>query len=190
MNDPPIESSNVGKGRLGPPLHSGAQACMKDKKLQELLTLVQALSARQRKALAVHLAAMDKAPKAIGVIEDRPQGSPTCPHCGKTHIVRNGHSNGLQRYWCRGCSATFNALTGTPLAHLHLREKWLQQAQALHDGLSLSQVPVLVARDRAGQTADFILEVDDSEHASDKLGPLMAQGHHSLCRTSTPTTAA
>lgn len=221
---------------------------MRDKKLHEILTLVQALSARQRKTLAGHLAAMDNAPKAIGVIEDRQQGSPTCPHCGKTHIVRNGHSNGLQRYWCRGCSTTFNALTGTPLAHLHLRDKWLQQAQALRDGLSLSQVqqrldiarttalrwrhrflavpkdiraprltgvaeadhtyflrsakgerygllrkarkrggkasqrglsreqvPVLVARDRAGQTADFILEVGDSEHASDKLRPLMAQ---------------
>jgi len=221
---------------------------MRDKKLHEILTLVQALSARQRKTLAGHLAAMDKALKAIGVIEHRQQGSPTCPHCGKTHIVRNGHSNGLQRYWCRGCGTTFNALTGTPLAHLHLRDKWLQQAQALHHRLSLSQVqqrlcvarttalrwrhrflaapkdiraprligvaeadhtyflrsakgerygllrkarrgkasqrglsreqvpvPVLVARDRAGQTADFILEVDDSEHASDKLRPLMAQ---------------
>ncbi|MBS0389923.1 MAG: IS1 family transposase [Proteobacteria bacterium] len=135
---------------------------MKDKKLQELLTLVQALSARQRKALARHLAAMDKAPKAIGVIEDRPQGSPTCPHCGKTHIVRNGHSNGLQRYWCRGCSATFNALTGTPLAHLHLRGP----DGRLHPGGGR-------LRARLGQA-----------RAAD--GP----GHHPLCRTSTPITAA
>lgn len=222
---------------------------MKDKQLQELLTLVEALSVRQYKALAGHLADMDKAPtKTIGVIERRQQGTPTCPHCGKTHVVRNGHPDGLQRYLCRGCGITFNALTGKPLAHLHLRDKWLQQAQALCDGLSLSQVqqrldiarttalrwrhrflampkeiraqrltgvaeadhtyflhsakgerpgllrkahrrggkasqrelsreqvPVLVARDRTGQTADFILEVDDCEHASDKLRPLMAK---------------
>jgi len=182
------------------------------------------------------------------VIERHQQGTPICPHCGKTHIVRNGHCDGLQRYLCRYCGTSFNALTGTPLAHLHLRGKWLQQAQALRDGLSLSQVqerlgiarttalrwrhrflaapkelraprltgvaeadqtyflrsakgerlgllrkarkrggkarqrglsreqvPVLLARDRAGQTADFILEVDDAEHASDKLRPLMAK---------------
>lgn len=36
---------------------------MRDKKLQKILTLAQALSARQRKMLATHLAAMDKAPQ-------------------------------------------------------------------------------------------------------------------------------
>ena len=51
-------------------------------------------------------------------------------------------------------------------------------------------VPVLVARDRAGQTADFILEVDDSEHAADKLKPLMdkdtilcTEGDATMCAT-------
>jgi len=38
------------------------------------------------------------------------------------------------------CGKTFNALTGTPLAHLHLHGKWLGQAQALRERLSLSQV--------------------------------------------------
>lgn len=221
---------------------------MKNKKLLEILTLVQSLSARQRKALAAHLMAMDKAPEAIETIERSSQGKPPCPHCGKTHVVRNGHSNGLQRYLCRDCAITFNALTATPLAHLHQRGKWLQQTQALREGLSLSQVqqrlgvarttalrwrhrflaapkdiraqsltgvaeadqtyfrrsakgqrqgllrqarrrggksfasrrsreliPVLVARDRSGQTADFILQADNSECATGKLKPLMAK---------------
>ena len=111
-----------------------------DKTLRQILALMQTLSARQRKALAAHLAALDKAPEAIGVIESRQHEQPVCPHCSKTRIVRNGHSAGLQRYLCRDCGKTFNALTATPLAHLHLRGKWLQQAQALRDGLSLSQV--------------------------------------------------
>lgn len=81
-------------------------------------------------------------------------------------------------------------------------------------------VAVLAARDRAGQSADFIVEVDDSEHAADKLKPLLAKDtivctegdatarkrgveHHAvnvsagmrvdgpwLDKTSTPTTAA
>lgn len=113
---------------------------MMDKTLRQILELMQTLSARQRKALAGHLAALDKAPEAIGVIESRQHDQPVCPRCSKSRIVRNGHSGGLQRYLCRDCGKTFNALTATPLAHLHLRGKWLQQVQALRDGLSLSQV--------------------------------------------------
>ena len=40
-------------------------------------------------------------------------------------------------YMCRACERTFNALTGTPLAHLQKREKWLEYARAIVDGLSL-----------------------------------------------------
>ncbi len=154
---------------------------------------------------------------------------------------------------CNGSSAAVaagrstNALTGTPLAHLHLRGKWLDQATVLRDGLSLKQaearlgvahatafrwrhrflttpkslmaqiltgvaevdetvflrsfkgqrgdlgrkprhrggkaakrglsreqVPVLVARDRSGATADFILVVDDSAHIAPALQPLVS----------------
>ena len=38
---------------------------------------------------------------------------------------------------CKACERTFNALTGTPLAHLQKREKWLEYARAIVDGLSL-----------------------------------------------------
>jgi hypothetical protein len=34
---------------------------------------------------------------------------------------------------------TFNVLTGTPVAHLHQRGKWLEQATVIRDGLSLTQ---------------------------------------------------
>jgi hypothetical protein len=55
-------------------------------------------------------------------------------------VVRNGHANGLQRFKCRACTKSFNALTGTPLARLHQRGKWLSQASALRDGLVLREV--------------------------------------------------
>ncbi len=35
------------------------------------------------------------------------------------------------------CGRTFNALTGTPLAQLHCRTKWLDYARAMVDGVSL-----------------------------------------------------
>jgi transposase-like protein len=63
---------------------------------------------------------------------DTPRG---CPHCQGVKLVRNGHADGLQRYKCRGCARTFNALSKTPLARLRLKDKWLQQAHVLCQGL-------------------------------------------------------
>ncbi len=47
--------------------------------------------------------------------------------------------------------------------------------KAAKRGLSNEQVPVLVARDRSGATADFVLPADDSDCASKALKPLLAQ---------------
>lgn len=44
-------------------------------------------------------------------------------------------ADGLQRYKRRTCSKSFNALTGTPLARLRHKGKWLEQTRALADGL-------------------------------------------------------
>ncbi|WP_165390738.1 IS1595 family transposase [Pseudoduganella lutea] len=52
-------------------------------------------------------------------------GKRPCPRCGGTRCHRSGHANGLQRYRCIACRRSFNALTGTPLARLRLRDKWL-----------------------------------------------------------------
>lgn len=60
-----------------------------------------------------------------------------CPACQCPRIVRNGQAGGVQRFKCRGCGTTFNTLTGTPLARLRHRAKWLQQAEALEAGLSV-----------------------------------------------------
>ncbi|MBD8532350.1 MULTISPECIES: IS1595 family transposase [unclassified Massilia] len=54
-----------------------------------------------------------------------------CPHCCCSGWHRHGHANGLQRYRCRQCRRTYNDLTGTPLARLRLRAKWLDYLDAL-----------------------------------------------------------
>jgi len=54
-----------------------------------------------------------------------------CPHCQCERWHRHGHANDLQRYRCRACRRTFNDLTGTPLARLRLRGKWLDYLDAL-----------------------------------------------------------
>lgn len=219
---------------------------MRTRDMKRMRAMVKRLNVRQRKILAADLAELELAPAAVEVAERRADGGMLCPHCAGSHIVKNGSADELQRYKCRTCNRTFNALTGTPLARLHLRGKWLGQAEALRDGWSLTQVEerlgiarttalrwrhrflclpkelraqlltgvveadetyflrcakgqrrdlgrkprhrggkagkrglsdeqvaVLVARDRAGETADFILEADDSDHLVEQLKPLL-----------------
>jgi len=54
-----------------------------------------------------------------------------CPHCQCERWHRHGHANHLQRYRCFSCRRTFNDLTGTPLARLRLKGKWLDYLAAL-----------------------------------------------------------
>jgi transposase-like protein len=62
-----------------------------------------------------------------------------CPHCGGRKLQRWGHASGLPRYRCGDCRRSFNALTGTPLARLRMKERWADQTQALITGESLAQ---------------------------------------------------
>lgn len=77
---------------------------------------------------------------SIDDIEARFALAPVCPHCQSERVVKWGSANGLRRYRCKACKATFNALTGTPLAQLHKRELWGRHAQALVDGIALRKV--------------------------------------------------
>jgi transposase-like protein len=219
---------------------------MQANEFRRLMGLLETLSAEQRRQLQLQLTAGGGARAVTTIIEARVAREPLCPRCGACHSVRNGHADGLQRYKCRACGRTFNALSGTPLARLRQREKWLAQARVLDEdlsvgraasqlqvhkstafrwrhrflrlastvrasamsgvaeadetytlrsykgqprrlravqsraprrrggcaakrGLSDEQVPILVLRDRSGQTADFVLERDDAPHIAPAL---------------------
>jgi transposase-like protein len=78
---------------------------------------------------------VDPAGLTLAAIDARFAADPACPHCQSQKLGRWGFANGLRRYKCKGsCKATFNALTGTPLAQLHKRELWSAHAQELVDG--------------------------------------------------------
>jgi len=68
-----------------------------------------------------------------------------CPSCGNERCHRHGFANDLQRFRCCVCGRTFNDLSGTPLARLRLKAKWLAYSQVLLDSL-----PVRKAADRIG----------------------------------------
>ena len=67
-----------------------------------------------------------------------------CPCCDGTACHRYGQPNDLQRYRCCACGRTFNDLTGTPLARLRLKGKWLNYCAAL-----LASAPVRQSAERA-----------------------------------------
>lgn len=75
----------------------------------------------------------------LGEIEMRKVASAGCPHCGAFEFGLWGWSHGLRRFRCAECRRTFNAATKTPMARLRKRERWISQAQALMDGVSLAK---------------------------------------------------
>ena len=62
-----------------------------------------------------------------------------CPHCGGDEIRPWGKACGKPRYRCASCRKTFNPLTGTPLAGLHHRDRWPDQARALIAGETVAK---------------------------------------------------
>jgi transposase-like protein len=72
------------------------------------------------------------------LIEQRLDENRKCPRCGSAHIEGWGREkNGLKRYRCCNCQRTFNPLTGTSLARLRQKERWLNFAEALNGSLSV-----------------------------------------------------
>jgi transposase-like protein len=210
--------------------------------LKQWLASVVRLTPAQKEMLLRTLSVRDDEAEVERLVESRIAQVPACPRCAGTRIVRNGSASGLQRYKCRACQRTFNALTKTPLARLRMKDKWLQQQDVLSRGLiirlaaveldvapstafrwrhrflELAQpvkaagltgvveadetffrrsskgqrpgraprkrggrvsrmnrgeelIPVLVARDRSGATADFLLEAVSKDCLSEVLGP-------------------
>lgn len=235
---------------------------MRQRELVVLINGLGKLTRTQRQMVVAELTAGERKAASVEVIEECAADTPVCPHCSAERVVKNGSADGLQRYKCRSCRKTFNALTGTPLARLRMKGKWLEQTAALRDGLSLTQVtermgisrhtafrwrhrflalpktvkaqalvgiaetdetfflrsskgqrqglertprkrggkatkrglskelvPVLVARDRSGSTADFILEADDKAHVAAALKPILPKDTI-LCTDGSGTLAA
>jgi len=60
-----------------------------------------------------------------------------CPRC-RCHVLGSwGVRNGLRRFRCKNCRSVFTALSGSPLSGLFHRDKWLQYAGSLLDGLTI-----------------------------------------------------
>ena len=110
---------------------------MREREWKKLVLQVDKLTLVQRSKLHGALEWRGAEAQVVALIDRAGEAAPTCPHCRASRVVRNGQANGLQRYKCRACAHTFNALTGTPTARLRHKGKWLARAQVLSQGLSI-----------------------------------------------------
>ena len=94
-------------------------------------SVIDSLSAEQRAETQRLLAQAPSREAVLAVLEERIGPDRSCPHCSATGAVIRGRSDGLRRYFCKTCRKTFNALTGTPLARLRLKEHWTAFAASL-----------------------------------------------------------
>lgn len=109
-------------------------------KLEDFRKLTQTLgdlTPHQKQVLSDKLRAAGQTEASLQLIESRVGSQPVCPRCAHDKVVRHGVISGLQRYRCKGCGATFNALTGTPLSRLRHKDKWLEYASHLTQGASV-----------------------------------------------------
>lgn len=112
---------------------------MRQRELTRLLKSLGQLTHAQRKKVMAEMGAGERQAASVAIVEGSVGEKPGCPHCASEHVVRNGAARGLQRYKCRDCLKTFNTLTGTPLARLRMKGKWLGQAAVLRDGVTIKK---------------------------------------------------
>ena len=98
------------------------------------LAEVDDLTVDQRLELEEVLAGQPPRAAVTAVIETSPGDERRCPHCGHGASVGCGQADGLRRFRCKGCGRSFNALTGTPLARLRKKERWLDFGRSLSEG--------------------------------------------------------
>ena len=107
---------------------------MKEIAFLKLLEQLSSLSPSQFERLCNHLQSHEASTVEALLSAERPH---RCPHCQATDLRPWGSSHDLPRYRCRSCGRTSNPLTGTPLAHLRMRDRWLRYAQALIEGVTV-----------------------------------------------------
>ena len=101
------------------------------------LAQVDTLTVKQRESLIQKLTELTAQQEVLSQIEKRIEDDLACPHCHSGHIQRWGTTNNLQRHRCYDCGKTFTGLTGTPLARLKHKDKWLAYMATMINGDSI-----------------------------------------------------
>ena len=89
------------------------------------------LSRRQRDKVLAQLGQAARRDKVVELLERAAVQHLACPRCRSARYHLHGQADSLQRYRCVHCGKTFNALTGTPLARLRHKAKWLDYSDCV-----------------------------------------------------------
>lgn len=108
---------------------------MHNKAFGKLLEQLQKLTFEQTKKVEKYL----HTKSSIENLEEITGEVNHCPHCQSEFFHKWGVRSDLQRYRCKACSKTFNALTHTSLARLRHKEVWIDYAEDLIEGKSIRQ---------------------------------------------------
>ena len=87
---------------------------MKEKDFSILLSHINTLSARQKTQLLDALSGGEPSKRATDLIDKEFSAKPVCPSCSSEAVHKWGKLSGLQRYRCKECKRTFNALASHP----------------------------------------------------------------------------
>ncbi len=112
---------------------------MKTHKFLKFISVVGNLDHQQRTILTQALNQLADEPRVYEQIETVFDKKQECPDCSHNDSYRHGIVNDLQRYRCKSCKKTYHALSGTPLAHLRYKSKWLKYLDALTETLTVRQ---------------------------------------------------
>ena len=106
---------------------------MKAPRFKKLFAQLPSLNLPQRLQLLAALHPAAGLDRIIALIAEIRAPARRCPDCSCKRCHRHGQANDLQRFRCCQCGRTFNDLTGTPLARLRMKGKWLDYLAALLD---------------------------------------------------------
>lgn len=106
--------------------------------------LLGTLTKRQMSVVFRYLDKVSAQAKAADVLEKAALANLECPRCRSKRFYRHGEAHGLQRYRCVACSKTFNSLTGTPLARLRHKGRWLRYLECLLMGTTVRRAAIAV----------------------------------------------
>lgn len=112
---------------------------MHDNKFQELLSSLANLTMAQRRELGQFLEKAGPPDEVLAIINERAAHCHICPHCNSTKAWRWGYNSGVQRFRCKDCQKTYNALTSTPLARLKRKDAWMVHSEAMQKGLTIRE---------------------------------------------------
>ena len=112
---------------------------MNDAEFRHLLESCTTLSDRQRAVLqsTLNRSFRQRSCLLYERLEDNFAANPVCQHCNSDNVRKYGFQNHRQRYQCKTCGRTFNALTGTPLAHVNVTSVLDQYLECMTTSMTL-----------------------------------------------------